>query len=116
MPAPTPIGLKPTANSSRSTTVKVIHHAVISANTSVSLSLILRNPLQQKLHTRLLEPIQDIAALMKNPSPGSQEERAIMNEAVNTSTEAADVGDVKASMNEMHHVSLDCRIFFEVTL
>jgi len=37
LPAPMSIGLKSNVNNSRSTTVKVIHHAMISANTSASL-------------------------------------------------------------------------------
>lgn len=37
-----------------------------------------------------------------------------MNESASTSTEAAGVGETKASINKMHYMSLCCRAFFEV--
>jgi len=50
-------------------------------------------------------------ALIRGPGPDLQEQRAVMDEFANTSTDAAGFSEIKTSIEEMHHASL-CRQSF----
>ena len=56
--------------------------------------------------TRLLEPLYDHFAVRSSPGPHLQDQRAVMHECASTGTDASAVGEVEASVEEMHHVSL----------
>ena len=103
LPAPMPAGPNPTVRRRAATTVKVIQKAMMGAKTSSHRSECTDSGYMGEMErpTGLLKPYDKMMEVTGDPCPNLSEQRAIVDEVIDSIKDTAGIGVVKFCQDEL---------------